>query len=140
MIQKQADEVLVDKNEIGVKKAEEEKYAFFMESVSIEYEVQRHCRLTQVGGLLDEKHYAIAMRKGMTFRKQNMLFLSELVLPVFDDVDANISKLTYTIPDWKILFFVFTLFGNLLFLALFLFFFYQKFLKILKLHDRFFFG
>lgn len=67
MIQKNADEVLVDKNEIGVKMAEDEKYAFFMESVSIEYEIQRHCRLTQIGGLLDEKHYAIAMRKGKCF-------------------------------------------------------------------------
>lgn len=55
--------VMVDSNQAGVKKAEDEKYAFFMESVSIEYEIQRHCSLKMVGETLDEKGYGIAMRK-----------------------------------------------------------------------------
>jgi len=36
-------------------------YAFLMESTSIEYEVNRHCELQQVGNLLDSKGYGIAM-------------------------------------------------------------------------------
>ncbi|XP_018324825.1 glutamate receptor ionotropic, kainate 2-like [Agrilus planipennis] len=52
----------------GVERAEREKYAFFMESTSIEYEIQRHCNLSQVGGKLDEKGYGIAMRKNSSYR------------------------------------------------------------------------
>lgn len=44
------DRVLRDKN-----------YAFFMESSTIEYLVERYCELNQVGGLLDNKGYGIAM-------------------------------------------------------------------------------
>lgn len=36
-------------------------YAFVMESTSIEYQVERHCDLQQIGGLLDSKGYGIAM-------------------------------------------------------------------------------
>lgn len=35
-----------------------------MESASIEYIVERQCNLTQIGGLLDNKGYGIATRKG----------------------------------------------------------------------------
>lgn len=56
-------EVMVNDNREGVLRAEREPYAFFMESVSIEYEIQRHCNLSKVGDLLDEKGYGIAMRK-----------------------------------------------------------------------------
>lgn len=34
-----------------------------MESTSIEYIIERNCDLTQIGKLLDEKGYGIAMRK-----------------------------------------------------------------------------
>lgn len=40
-------------------------YAFLMESSSIEYIIERNCDVTQVGGLLDEKGYGIAMRKSI---------------------------------------------------------------------------
>lgn len=55
----------VKENGEGVARAEsdDEYYAFFMESTSIEYTVQRHCSLKQYGGNLDEKGYGIAMRK-----------------------------------------------------------------------------
>lgn len=56
-------EVMVKENKDGVDKAETEKYAFFMESTSIEYETERRCILTSYGGRLDEKGYGIAMRK-----------------------------------------------------------------------------
>lgn len=58
-------EVMVNETKDGVEKAAKEKYAFFMESSSIEYEIQRRCNLQQVNGLLDEKGYGIAMRKSM---------------------------------------------------------------------------
>lgn len=57
------EDVMVKENKDGVARAERERYAFFMESVSIEYEIERHCNLTQVGQMLDEKGYGIAMRK-----------------------------------------------------------------------------
>ena len=37
------------------------KYAFLMESTSVEYIVERECELTQIGGLLDSKGYGIAL-------------------------------------------------------------------------------
>lgn len=49
----------------GVEKAETENYAFFMESTSIEFEVQRRCKLMRVGPLLDEKSYGIAMKQSV---------------------------------------------------------------------------
>lgn len=42
-------------------KSDEENYAFFMESTSIEYMEERNCDVAQVGGLLDSKGYGIAM-------------------------------------------------------------------------------
>ncbi|XP_063613370.1 glutamate receptor ionotropic, kainate 2-like, partial [Penaeus indicus] len=39
-------------------------YAFFMESTTIEYVIERECDLTQVGGLLDSKSYGIALQPG----------------------------------------------------------------------------
>lgn len=53
-------------NDVGVRKAydENEDYAFLMESSSIEYQTERHCEITQIGGLLDDKGYGIAMKKG----------------------------------------------------------------------------
>ncbi|KAB0791738.1 hypothetical protein PPYR_03538 [Photinus pyralis] len=61
-------EDMMANNEDGVSKAELENYAFFMESTSIEYSIERHCNLTQVGGALDEKGYGIAMKKDSEYR------------------------------------------------------------------------
>lgn len=62
---KEHPEVMVNDNNLGVKLANEGNYAFFMESTTIEYVIERNCNLTQVGGQLDEKGYGIAMRKSM---------------------------------------------------------------------------
>ena len=53
----QRNEVMVNSNEVGIQKVIDEagKYAFFMESASIEYTVERKCQVTQIGGLLDNK-------------------------------------------------------------------------------------
>ena len=40
-----------------------------MESSSIEYLIERHCEVTQVGGDLDQKGYGIAMRKSEFIEK-----------------------------------------------------------------------
>lgn len=62
---------LPESNLAGVDKvkADEGKYAFFMESTVIEYNVERKCGLAQVGGLLDNKGYGIGMRKNSPYRQ-----------------------------------------------------------------------
>lgn len=37
------------------------RYAFLMESSSIEYQTERECNLMQIGNTLDSKGYGIAM-------------------------------------------------------------------------------
>lgn len=61
MVQNSA--VLVKTNKEGVKRVIKGngKYAFFMESTSIEYELKRNCDLKKVGEELDSKDYGIAM-------------------------------------------------------------------------------
>jgi len=58
-------DVFTGSNQEGIQRVKNSngKYAFFMESSSIEYVVERECDLAQVGGLLDAKGYGIAMRK-----------------------------------------------------------------------------
>jgi hypothetical protein len=55
--------VFVKNNEEGVDRVKKGKglYAFFMESTSIEYQVERNCDLQQVGALLDSKGYGIGL-------------------------------------------------------------------------------
>ncbi|XP_014479810.1 PREDICTED: glutamate receptor ionotropic, kainate 2-like [Dinoponera quadriceps] len=65
-----ADEVLMERNEDGLWKVQQENYAYIMESSSIEYIKQRVCNVTQVGGLLDAKGYGIAMRKDSPYRTE----------------------------------------------------------------------
>jgi len=56
--------VLVSTYDDGVQRVLEGNYAFLMESTMLDYEVQRDCNLTQIGGLLDSKGYGIATPKG----------------------------------------------------------------------------
>ena len=48
---------MVKSNDAGIEKVIEQqgKYAFFMESASIQYIIERQCEVTQIGGLLDTK-------------------------------------------------------------------------------------
>lgn len=60
--------LLTKDNQEGELKASENRqrgknYAYLMESSSIEYIIERNCEVSQVGGMLDEKGYGIAMRK-----------------------------------------------------------------------------
>ncbi|VDK42958.1 unnamed protein product [Anisakis simplex] len=56
-------DVFLTNNAEGVEKALNENYAFLMESISLEYEVQQNCNLTQIGGVLGSKGYGIALGK-----------------------------------------------------------------------------
>lgn len=58
--------VFVKNNDEGVDRVikSKKKYAFLMESTAIEYQLERHCNLMQVGGTLDSKGYGIAMPFG----------------------------------------------------------------------------
>lgn len=55
--------VFVKNNDEGVERVLKSKrsYAYLMESTAIEYQLERHCDLMQVGSLLDSKGYGIAM-------------------------------------------------------------------------------
>ena len=50
-------DVFVGSNDEGIQRVEEAdgKYAFFMESSSIQYIIERNCAVTQIGGTLDTK-------------------------------------------------------------------------------------
>lgn len=63
------DNLMTADNEGGVDRVENENYAFLMESTTIEYVIERHCSLAQVGGLLDDKGYGIAMQNGTAAQK-----------------------------------------------------------------------
>ncbi|KAF0287222.1 Glutamate receptor ionotropic, kainate 2 [Amphibalanus amphitrite] len=56
--------------EEGIQRVKNDKgnFAYFMESSSIEYHVERDCELSQVGGLLDNKGYGIALPPGSPHR------------------------------------------------------------------------
>ena len=51
--------VFLTTTEDAIKRVKTSNYAFLMESTMIDYTVQRHCDLMQVGGLLDSKGYGI---------------------------------------------------------------------------------
>lgn len=66
IMQREQEEVLMPSNAAGVNKVvmESGKYAFFMESSTIEYIVERNCKLQKIGGNLDSKSYGIALPQG----------------------------------------------------------------------------
>jgi hypothetical protein len=57
-------DVFVKTNQEGIDRVKNEQYAFLMESTSIEFIIQRECKLTQIGGLLDNKGYGIGLPEG----------------------------------------------------------------------------
>ncbi|KAH7947289.1 hypothetical protein HPB52_009755 [Rhipicephalus sanguineus] len=56
------------RNKKGVERVKRGDYAYLMEFSSIEYEVERDCNLTAIGGLLDNKGYGIATPPGSPVR------------------------------------------------------------------------
>ncbi|KAL7729989.1 hypothetical protein ACLKA6_009287 [Drosophila palustris] len=68
---------LPESNQDGVDMVDE-KYAFLMESTSIEYHTVRQCNLKKIGDALDEKGYGIAMPKNWPYRDKFNNALLEL--------------------------------------------------------------
>ncbi|XP_065566794.1 glutamate receptor ionotropic, kainate 2-like [Artemia franciscana] len=60
----------VNSNPEGVERVQNSNglYAFLMESSSIEFQIERKCDLTQIGGQLDFKGYGIALKPGSPYR------------------------------------------------------------------------
>merc|ERR1712241_1536070 len=63
-------EVMVGSNTEGIEKVVEAdgKYAYMMESSSIQYIIERNCKVTQIGGNLDNKGYGIAIAHGKPYK------------------------------------------------------------------------
>lgn len=85
------------KNSFGRDSVEEGNYAFFMESTSIEYIVERYCNLTQIGGLLDQKGYGIAIAKNSTRKRDYRTKLSEAILSLQESGTLEVLKTRW----WK---------------------------------------
>ncbi|KAF4527747.1 hypothetical protein B566_EDAN014957 [Ephemera danica] len=82
--------VFTDSNLEGVERVRKSKrtYAFLMESTNIEYNTERKCDLTRVGGLLDSKGYGIAMPRNSPYRT----LMSEAVLLLQESGKLNELK------------------------------------------------
>ncbi|CAM4762379.1 unnamed protein product [Rotaria magnacalcarata] len=61
-------EVFPETTEEGIEWVKNRNYAFLLESATNEYNVQRHCELMQVGGLIESKSYGIGTTHGSPYR------------------------------------------------------------------------
>lgn len=84
--------VFVESNDQGKAEVEKGNYAFFMESASIEYTIERNCNLTQIGGLLDSKGYGIAWAKNSTRKRDYRTKLSEGILSLQESGILEVLK------------------------------------------------
>lgn len=66
-VMKNDQSVLVDENHEGLARAQNENYAYLMESTSLNYYTERICNVTMVGDLIDDRNYAIGMRKNYKY-------------------------------------------------------------------------
>lgn len=73
---------LVKDNEEGRERARNtsKPYAYLMESTTLTYYTQRFCDLTQVGDLIDDRTYAIGMRKSIVISFFLFFLFSKLFL------------------------------------------------------------
>ncbi|CAK1541962.1 unnamed protein product [Leptosia nina] len=78
MFQKMKDQDNPKSNDAGIDKVINENYAFFAESTTIEYTIERQCEVTMVGELLDSKGYGLAMKKNSQYRHSLNLALLNL--------------------------------------------------------------
>jgi len=65
-------EDLMSNNKAGMEKVlrDNGKFAFLMEKKSIEYYAQNNCQFIHIGGLLNERNYAIAMPKNSPYQSK----------------------------------------------------------------------
>lgn len=64
-MQRNPDLTFVSSNAEGIQRVLTRDFAYLMESPLIDYEIQKNCNLTQIGGLLDTKGYGIATQLGI---------------------------------------------------------------------------
>ena len=79
-------------------------YAFFMESTSIEYQVERNCDLSQIGGNLDSKSYGIALPQGKEkyTTKATVAFLAARKVPTqMEFLCSRLAVMTFRAHDTK---------------------------------------
>merc|ERR1712013_425286 len=71
-MQEDPENMMTDSNEDGVDKvlANRGGYVYIMESVSVDYEVARNCRLTEVGKRFMPRSYALALAQGSPHREE----------------------------------------------------------------------
>ncbi|XP_037032418.1 glutamate receptor ionotropic, kainate 1-like [Bradysia coprophila] len=69
---------LVQTNDEGIERVKAEDYAFFMESNTLDYIVQRDCDLQQVGGLLNSLGYGLVVEEGSPMRVKLSAAIIEL--------------------------------------------------------------
>jgi len=79
-------------NAVGVQRVlkDDGKYAFLMESTSVEYVIERECKLAQIGGLLDSKGYGIALppsREKFSFKRQ---FAKKILFSFFSQLRLSV--------------------------------------------------
>lgn len=82
-------EHMTSSNDEGLERAKAGRYAFLMESSSIEYIIERHCEVTQVGGELDAKGYGIAMKKSEQNSKQILTIIFQFRFTVSGGVERS---------------------------------------------------
>ncbi|CAL1527178.1 unnamed protein product, partial [Lymnaea stagnalis] len=70
--------VMSDSYTEGIAKVKKGNYAFFMENLMIDYQVQRNCDLMQVGGTLDSKSYGIGLPMNSPYRDKLSMAILEL--------------------------------------------------------------
>ncbi|XP_059153989.1 glutamate receptor ionotropic, kainate 2-like [Physella acuta] len=70
--------VLAETYAEGIAKVKRGNYAFFMENLMIDYQVQRNCDLMQVGGQLDSKGYGIGLPMNSPYRDKLSMAILEL--------------------------------------------------------------
>ncbi|XP_077485672.1 glutamate receptor ionotropic, kainate 2-like isoform X1 [Amblyomma americanum] len=80
--------VFTESNQKGIERVRRGKYAYLMESTSIEYAIERNCDLTQIGSLLDNKGYGIATPPGSPYRTM----LSQAILQLQESGTLHVLK------------------------------------------------
>lgn len=80
--------VFAESNYKGIERVRRGKYAYLMESTSIEYAIERNCDLTQIGSLLDNKGYGIATPPGSPYRTM----LSQAILQLQESGTLHVLK------------------------------------------------
>ena len=100
-------DVFVSSNSEGIERVEKAdgKYAFFMESSSIQYIIERNCAVTQIGGTLDTKVREL-FRTGNEFNS-GYFFLHIvgmcLTILFFNDVRAMLLQWSLVYPTRRTL-------------------------------------